>query len=438
MEEKAMQYARKQYLDQLIRKKDNGRIKVITGLRRSGKSYLLFTLYRQYLLDSGVEDDQIVELALDEIDNAKYRNPFELNKIVKERITDKNKRYYVFIDEIQFVTEVQNPYVDDPNEKLTFIDVVLGLMKIPNADIYVTGSNSKMLSSDILTQFRDRGDEIRVNPLSFAEVYENYEGDKRGVWRDYYTYGGMPLVWLTESHEERSRYLRDLFTRTYIKDVLERHQIKNNAEVLEILLNVLASSIGSLTNPSRLSNTFDSERHIRIAPDTLDTYIGYFMEAFLLQKAERYDVKGRKYIKTPVKYYYSDVGLRNARLGFRQLEETHLMENVLYNDLIRRGYDVDVGVVEQNVRKDDGKKARKQLEVDFVVNRGEERYYIQSALSIDDPDKKAQEIASLIRIPDSFKKIVVVKDYIKPWRDEHGIQYVGIEDFLLDESLVSK
>ena len=433
-----MQYARKQYLDQLIRKKDNGRIKVITGLRRSGKSYLLFTLYRQYLLDSGVEDDQIVELALDEIDNAKYRNPFELNKIVKERITDKNKRYYVFIDEIQFVTEVQNPYVDDPNEKLTFIDVVLGLMKIPNADIYVTGSNSKMLSSDILTQFRDRGDEIRVNPLSFAEVYENYAGDKRGVWRDYYTYGGMPLVWLTESHEERSRYLRDLFTRTYIKDVLERHQIKNNAEVLEILLNVLASSIGSLTNPSRLSNTFDSERHTRIAQDTLDTYIGYFMEAFLLQKAERYDVKGRKYIKTPVKYYYSDVGLRNARLGFRQLEETHLMENVLYNDLIRRGYDVDVGVVEQNVRKDDGKKARKQLEVDFVVNRGEERYYIQSALSIDDPDKKAQEIASLIRIPDSFKKIVVVKDYIKPWRDEHGIQYVGIEDFLLDEILISK
>ena len=433
-----MQYARKQYLDQLIRKKDNGRIKVITGLRRSGKSYLLFTLYRQYLLDSGVGEDRIIGLALDEIDNAKYRNPFELNKVVKERITDKNKRYYVFIDEIQFVTEVQNPYVDDPNEKLTFIDVVLGLMKIPNADIYVTGSNSKMLSSDILTQFRDRGDEIRVNPLSFSEVYENYTGDKRGAWRDYYTYGGMPLVWMTESHEERSRYLRDLFTRTYINDVLERHEIKNDTEVLEILLNVLASSIGSLTNPSKLSNTFDTERHIRIAPDTLDTYIGYFMEAFLLQRAQRYDVKGRKYIKTPVKYYYSDVGLRNARLGFRQLEETHLMENVLYNDLIRRGYDVDVGVVEQNVRNDDGKKIRKQLEVDFVVNRGDERYYIQSALSIDDPDKRDREIASLLRIPDSFKKIVVVKDYIKPWRDEHGIQYVGIEDFLLDESLISK
>ena len=433
-----MQYARKQYLDQLIRKKDNGRIKVITGLRRSGKSYLLFTLYRQYLLDSGVKENQIVGLALDEIDNAKYRNPFELNKIVKERITDKNKRYYVFIDEIQFVTEVQNPYVDDPNEKLNFIDVVLGWMKITNADVYVTGSNSKMLSSDILTQFRDRGEEIRINPLSFAEVYENYEGDKRGVWRDYYTYGGMPLVWLTDSHEERSHYLRDLFTRTYIKDVLERHQIKNGVEVLEILLNVLASNIGSLTNPRKLSNTFDTERHIKIAPDTLDTYIGYFMEAFLLQRAERYDVKGRKYIKTPVKYYYSDVGLRNARLGFRQLEETHLMENVLYNDLIRRGYDVDVGVVEQNIRKDDGKNARKQLEVDFVVNRGDERYYIQSALSIDEPDKKEQEIASLLRIPDSFKKIVVVKDYIKPWRDEHGIQYVGIEDFLLDEKRMKK
>ena len=433
-----MQYARKQYLDQMIRKKDNGRIKVITGLRRSGKSYLLFTLYRQYLLDTGVQEDQIVGLALDEIDNAKYRNPFELNKIVKERTPDKDKRYYVFIDEIQFVTEIQNPYVDDPNEKLNFIDVVLGLMKRPNVDVYVTGSNSKMLSSDILTQFRDRGDEIRVNPLSFAEVYENYEGDKRGVWRDYYTYGGMPLVWLADSHEERSRYLRDLFSRTYIKDVLERHQIKNDAEVLEILLNVLASSIGSLTNPSKLANTFESERHIRIAPDTIDAYIGYFKEAFLLQRAERYDVKGRKYIKTPVKYYYSDVGLRNARLGFRQLEETHLMENVLYNDLIRRGFDVDVGVVEQNIRTETGKNARKQLEVDFVVNRGDERYYIQSALSIDDPDKKEQEIASLLRIPDSFKKIVVVKDYIKPWRDEHGIQYVGVEDFLLDESLISK
>ena len=425
-------------MDQMIRKKDNGRVKVITGLRRSGKSYLLFTLFRQYLLDSGVGEDQIVGLALDEIDNAKYRNPFELNKIIKERMADRNKRYYVFIDEIQFVTEVQNPYVNNPNEKISFIDVVLGLMKLPNADIYVTGSNSRMLSSDILTQFRDRGDEIRVNPLSFAEVYEHYEGDKREAWRDYYTYGGMPLVWTMDSHEERSRYLRDLFSRTYIKDVLERHQVKNDAEVLEILLNVLASGIGSLTNPSRLSNTFASERQTRVAPDTIDTYIGYFMEAFLIQKAERYDVKGRKYIKTPVKYYFSDPGLRNARLGFRQLEETHLMENILFNDLIRRGFNVDVGIVEQNCRDDSGKKIRKQLEVDFVVNKGYERYYIQSALSIADPEKKEQETASLIRIPDSFRKIVVVKDYIKSWQDEHGIQYVGIEDFLLDESFISR
>ena len=433
-----MQYARKQYMDQLIRKKDNGRVKVITGLRRSGKSYLLFTLYRQYLLKSGIDEAQIVGIALDEIDNAKYRNPFELDRFVKERISDKSKRYYVFIDEIQFVTEVHNPYTDDPDAKITFIDVVLGLMKLPNADIYVTGSNSRMLSSDILTQFRDRGDEIRVHPLSFAEVYEHYDGDKRGAWRDYYTYGGMPLVWSVETHEERSLYLRDLFNRTYIKDVLERHQIKNDAEVLEILLNVLASGIGSLTNPSRLANTFASERQIKIAPDTVDKYIGFFMEAFLIQKAVRYDVKGRKYIKTPVKYYYSDPGLRNARLGFRQLEETHLMENVLYNDMTRRGYDVDVGVVEQNCRDEAGKNIRKQLEVDFVVNKADERVYIQSALSIADPDKKEQEIASLIRIPDSFKKMVIVKDYIKPWQDENGIQYVGIEDFLLDERYVSR
>lgn len=433
-----MQYARKQYLDQLIQKMDNGRVKVITGLRRSGKSYLLFTLFRQYLHDIGVGPSQIIGLALDEIDNAKYRNPFELNKVIKERMTDNSKRYYVFIDEIQFVSEVPNPYSDYANDKITYIDVVLGLMKLPNADIYITGRNSKMLSSDILTQFRDRGDEIRVNPLSFAEVYEHYQGEKRRAWRDYYTYGGMPMVWMLNSHEEKSHYLKNLFNSTYIKDVLERHQVNNNAEVLEILLNVLASSIGSLTNPMRLSNTFESERHIKIAPDTIDKYIGFFMEAFLIQKSERYDVKRRKYIKTPVKYYYSDPGLRNARLGFRQLEETHLMENVLYNDLLRRGFDVDVGVVEQNLRDNLGKNIRKQLEVDFVVNRGDERYYIQSALSIEEPNKKEQEIASLIRIPDSFKKIVVVKDYIKPWRDENGIQYVGIEDFLLDEGLIAR
>lgn len=431
-----MQYKRKQYLEQLIRKKDNGRIKVITGLRRCGKSYLLFTLYRNYLLDSGIKEDQIIELALDEIGNAKYRNPFELDRFVKAQMPDKGKRYYVFIDEIQFVTEIQNPYIDDPNGKITFVDVILGLMKLPNADIYVTGSNSRMLSSDILTQFRDRGDEIRVYPLSFAEVYEHYQGDKRGVWRDYYTYGGMPLVWSMDTHGEKSRYLRDLFSRTYIKDVLERHQIKNDTEILEILLNVLASGIGSLTNPKRLSDTLESERHIQVASNTIDTYIGYFMEAFLLHKAERYDVKGRKYIKTPVKYYYCDPGLRNAKLGFRQLEESHLMENVLYNDLLRRGFDVDVGVVELNTRDETDKKIRKQLEVDFVVNHGYERCYIQSALSVEDPKKRNQEIESLKRIPDSFRKIVIVRDYIKPWKDDNGIQYIGIEDFLMDESLM--
>ena len=358
------------------------------------------------------------------------------SKYVEERINN-SEQFYIFIDEIQFVAQVKNPYVEDSNEKITFVDVILGLMKLSNTDIYITGSNSKMLSSDILTQFRDRGDEIRVNPLSFAEVYEHYEGDKRGAWRDYYTYGGMPLVWAMESHEEKSRYLRDLFKRTYIKDVLERHQIKNGAEVLEILLNMLAFGVGSLTNPSRISNTFESERQLCIAPATVDAYIGYFMDAYLIQKAERYDVKGRKYIKTPMKYYYSDLGLRNAQLSFRQLEEPHLMENALFNDLLRRGLDVDVGVVELNVQNENGKNARKQLEVDFVVNRGDERFYIQSALSIDDPEKKKQEIESLIRVPDSFRKIVVVKDYMKPWRDENGIQYVGVEQFLLDEDFLS-
>ena len=428
-----MRYKRKQYLEQLIKKKDNGRIKIITGLRRSGKSYLLFTLFYQYLLNNGVERNQIIELALDEIKNAKYRNPFELDKYIRSKITNDTKQHYVLIDEIQFVSEVTNHYLDD-GSKVGFIDVVLGLMKIKNVDIYVTGSNSKMLSFDVLTQFRDRGDEIRIYPLSFAEIYENYKGDKRSVWRDYYTYGGMPMLWSFDTHEEKSKYLSDHFERTYIKDILERYNIKNNKEILNILLNVLASSIGSLTNPSKLANTFLSERQIRISSDTIETYINYFLDAFILQKAQRYDIKGRRYIKTPNKYYFSDVGLRNAKLGFRQIEETHLMENVLYNDLVRRGYDIDVGIVEENA-KENGKNVRKQLEVDFVVNRNDERYYIQSALSIDDSEKKRQEIASLIRIPDSFKKIVIVKDYIQPWTDDNGIYYMGIEDFLLNDNI---
>lgn len=429
-------YPREQYLKEIISKKDNGRIKIITGLRRSGKSVLLFQLYREWLLGEGVKEDQIIALALDILENARYRNPLELDKYVRDHMVDPKKRYYIFIDEIQFVSEIQNPYVDNEDAKITFIDVILGFMHMDNADVYVTGSNSKMLSSDILTQFRDRGDEIRVYPLSFAEFYNEYEGDKRGAWQDYYTYGGMPLATSLESHEEKSRYLKDLFDRTYIKDVLERHEIKNDTEVLDILLDVLASGIGSLTNPSKLANTFKSEWQIGIGSETIEKYIGYFEESFLIEKAVRYDVKGRKYIGTPAKYYYTDLGLRNARLGFRQLEETHIMENVLYNDLIRRGMNVDVGVVEYNTKDADGKKIRKQLEVDFVVNQGGKRFYIQSALSIADPDKKEQEIESLKRIPDSFSKMVVVRDYLKPWQDENGITYVGIEQFLLNEELL--
>ncbi len=431
-----MELARKQYLDQLIRKKDNGRVKIVTGIRRCGKSYLLFELYTRYLLNNGVNEDQIIGIALDELPNARYRNPMELYQYIRSRIADKSKRYYVLIDEIQFVSEIQNPYVDDPGAKITFIDVVLGLMKIKNADIYVTGSNSKMLSSDILTQFRDRGDEIRVFPLSYAEFYAAYAGDKRHAWRDYCTYGGMPVVLSLNTHEEKSKYLRELFTKTYLKDVVERHMILNDAEVLEDLLNIVSSAIGSFTNPAKLSHTFASEKRIKIASATIERYLDYFIDAFFLQRAERYDIKGKKYMKTPQKYYFTDVGLRNARVGFRQQEETHIMENVLYCDLKRRGFDVDVGMVEYNCVDGDGKKIRKNLEVDFVVNRGDRRCYIQSALTVADPKKKEQETESLKRIPDFFKKLVVVRDDINPWRDENGILFISVEQFLLDESAI--
>lgn len=431
-----MELERKEYLQKLIDKKDNGRVKIVTGIRRCGKSYLLFELYTRYLRDQGVRENQIIGIALDELPNAKYRNPIELDKYIRDQITDKRKRYYILIDEIQFVSEIQNPYVNDPQAKISFTDVVLGLMKIRNADVYVTGSNSRMLSSDILTQFRDRGDEIRVYPLSFAEFYDAYEGDKHNAWNDYYTYGGMPYTLSLVSHEQKSQYLRDLFTRTYLKDVVERHSIQNDTEVLEDLLNIVASAIGSLTNPTKLSNTFASEKKLKISSATIEKYLSYFSEAFLLSKARRYDVKGKKYIKTPAKYFFTDVGLRNARLGFRQQEETHIMENVLYCDLLRRGFDVDVGMVEYNYKNENGKSARTQLEIDFVVNRGNQRYYIQSALSIADPEKREQEIKSLTKVPDSFRKIVVVGSRMNPWKDENGILYIGVEQFLLDEKAI--
>lgn len=431
-----MEVERPQYLEKLLRKKDNGRIKIVTGIRRCGKSYLLFELYTRRLREMGVADDQIVGIALDEIANAKYRDPIELDRYIRERIADGTKRYYVMIDEIQFVSEIRNPYVDDPQAKLTFVDVVLGLARIKNADIYITGSNSRMLSSDILTQFRDRGDEIRVFPLSYAEFLSIYRNDPRGAWSDYCTYGGMPLVWTFDSHEERSKYLRDLFANTYVRDVVERHHIKKDASVLEDLLNILSSAVGSLTNPRRLADTFASECKLKVDAETIGNYLEWFRDAFLIEKAVRYDVKGKRYMNTPFKYYFTDVGLRNARLQFRQQEENHIMENVLYNDLLRRGYDVDVGVVEQNGRDEAGKKVRKQLEVDFVVNRGDRRYYIQSAWSVDGAEKRRQETASLLRIPDSFRKIVVTRDYAEPRYDDNGILYVGAEQFLTREDLL--
>ena len=421
------------YLNKLISKKENGLIKVITGIRRCGKSFLLFELYHNYLNSIGVPDENIVELALDEVSNARYRNPFELDKYIRDKVTDKSRMFYVFIDEIQKIAEMQNPYVDDGSEKIGFSDVLLGLMKIKNVDLYVTGSNSKMLSSDILTEFKDRGDEIHVNPLSYAEFYNAYEGEKRNAWREYFTYGGMPLVLSKKSHEEKSKYLKDLFAKTYITDVLERNKIANDKEILEDLLNILSSGVGSLTNPTKLANTFKSVKQTAISSGTITKYLDMLIDAFIITKALRYDVKGKKYLNTPLKYYFTDVGLRNARLNFRQQEENHIMENIIFNELMVREFDVDVGVVEYNHKDSDGKKIRTNLEIDFVANKGSNRYYIQSALTIDDEDKRLQEINSLNRVGDSFKKIVVVKDNIVPWHDDNGILYLGIEEFLLNE-----
>lgn len=428
---------RDKYVNQLIRKKQNGLIKIITGIRRCGKSYLLFELYHAYLNSIGVEDNYIIELSLDDEVNAKYRNPLELGQHIRSLITDKDKDYFIFLDEIQQVKEIRNPYLEDPNEKISFVDVLLGLMKIKNADIYVTGSNSKMLSSDIVTQFRDRGDEIRLYPLYFKEFYDAFSGNKDNAWKEYYTYGGLPRVMSLSTHKDKSDYLQSLFKNTYMKDVIDRHNIRNDKQILDDLINMISSAVGSLTNPKKLSDTFKSTNKTSINSTTIDIYLDYFEEAYIIDVARRYDIKGKKYIGTPVKYYFTDIGLRNARLNFRQQEENHIMENILFFELKARGYNVDIGVVEYRHLDKNDKDVRSQLEVDFVANDGGKIYYIQSALSVDEEAKRKQEINSLRRIPDSFKKIVIVKDDIMPWNDDNGILYIGIKDFLLDANAIN-
>ncbi len=425
---------RQKYLDRLISKKQNGLVKVITGIRRCGKSYLLFNIYKDYLKSIGVGDECIICLALDDDENIKYRNPLELGKYIRSLIADENKTYYVFLDEIQKVVTIQNPYIEGAEDKIGFVDVVLGLMKHDNIDVYVTGSNSKMLSSDILTEFRGRGDEIRVNPLSFSEFYNAYEGNKNNAWQEYYTYGGLPLILSKKSHEEKAKYLQTLFDAIYLSDIMDRNKISSEKTVLDDILNIVSSSVGSLTNANKITNTFKSERQVTISNYTVSKYLDFLVDAFLIYKAHRYDVKGRKYINTPLKYYFSDVGLRNARLNFRQQEENHIMENVVYNELLSREFSVDVGVVEYCYKDKQKKSKRTNLEIDFVANKGSKRYYIQSALTVADEEKREQEIRSLNRVGDSFKKIVVVKDNIIPWHDDDGILYIGIEQFLLDEN----
>lgn len=428
-----MAIERPNYLKQLINQMHSGQIKIITGLRRCGKSFLLFNIFRQYLLNKGCSNDQIIMLALDELANYKYRNPFELDKYLRSKILNAGVKYYLFIDEIQTVQELDNPYLPPGADKITFVDVLLGLMKLDNVDIYVTGSNSKMLSSEVLTQFRGRGHEIRVNPLSFAEFMTNYDGSKEDGWREYFTYGGMPYITNINGHTEKSRYLHELLSNIYLRDILEHNNIRNARGVLDDLLDTIASAVGSLTNSSRIANTFSSTRQLAITPNTITNYLYFFIDAYLLSVAKRYNIKGRKYIGSPFKYYFTDIGLRNARLNFRQTEEKHIMENIIYNELLCLGFDVDVGVVEYNYRNNDGKNMRTNLEIDFVANSGNQRYYIQSALTVADDDKRQQETASLNRINDSFRKIVILKDDVIPWYDEKGILYVGIKQFLLNE-----
>ena len=405
---------RKVYLDRLISRRENGVIKIITGIRRCGKSYLLDPIFKNYLIQSGVREDHIIKLELDKEENKKYRDSHVLNEYIKSLIKDK-EMYYILLDEIQLVEG--------------FEAVLNGFLYERNLDVYVTGSNSKFLSSDIITEFRGRGDEVKIFPLSFSEYIENFEGDKYEAWNEYVLYGGLPLILSKKTDEEKAKYLKDLFEQTYIKDIVERNNIQR-VDILDSIINMLASSIGSLTNPKKIYDTFVSNGEKEISFNTVNSYIKYIEDAFIINKSDRYDVKGKKYILTPQKYYFSDIGLRNARLNFRQQEENHIMENIIYNELIIRGYNVDVGVVE--VRDDN--KSRKQLEIDFVCNLGNKRYYIQSALNLDTREKTLQEERPLTGLNDNFKKIIVVKDNIKHWFTEEGILVVGIQEFLLDKN----
>lgn len=403
------------YLQQLIEGRQNGLIKIVTGIRRCGKSFLLFKLFKQHLLKAGVDAEHIVQVALDDIENAGLREPLVLYNYIRAKMTD-DDLYYILLDEVQLVPR--------------FEEVLNSLLRIDNADVYVTGSNSKFLSSDIITEFRGRGDEIRLYPLSLSEYCEGTGLSPAEAWKDYCTYGGLPHVLSLETEKKKIDYLNNLFESVYLIDILERQRIKNKAE-FEELVRIIASGIGTPTNPAKLANTFKSVKKVNIDSTTIDRYLGYMQDAFLIEKAERYDVKGKKYIGSLAKYYFSDIGLRNAVLGLRQQEETHIMENIIYNELRRRGCRVDVGMVEQRFVDDEGKWKRKQLEVDFVVNEGSRKYYIQSALALPDEDKRKQEMGSLLRINDSFKKMIVVKDDIKPWRDENGILTIGLLDFLM-------
>lgn len=405
------------YLEQLKLRKDNGMIKIITGIRRCGKSFLLFVLFKKYLLENGVDNEHIIEIALDGIENEELRDPKKCYQYIKDAMKDEQK-YYLLLDEVQFMPR--------------FEEVLNSLLRISNIDVYVTGSNSKFLSSDIVTEFRGRGDEIRIYPLSFAEFYAAYGGDYDDAWDEYMIYGGLPQVVQFSTERQKAEYLKNIFTNVYLRDVVERNKLQNVDEI-GTLVDILASAIGTPTNPTRISNTFKSERGVNYTNKTISNHIDYLAEAFLISKAERYDIKGRKYVGANRKYYFTDLGLRNARLNFRQQEPTHIMENIVYNELLVRGYNVDVGIVETSAKNNEGKRVHKQLEVDFVVNQGSQRYYIQVAYDMTSEEKQAQEFNSLRNIPDSFKKIVIVNGTKKPWRNEEGFVIMGMKYFLLNE-----